>query len=741
MDTKSKKWKPAVSFAAFVLGASLILGGAAEVLAYMGNTNGLGPLTETDYQKTGQFRWYISACLEDFVAMGTGSRPDVSGYYSNDYDDFGETYVAAQEGTVSDWGWGFAQGASDTATSESVTPKVSDEQWVKNAQTYYESDKNLIYSIYYKDKLQYTNHSGLTSISALPAGYNFGALFDGDHLSIIKDGKEFSAEEAYEYEDFWLGSKSGDVKIILAAKKTPEFYRMGLIRDNSNTRRQSRIYEITQDMQKRGEWFYAAVFMIVVGGVLFALYLLWRRDKQRADRVLAHWTGTVWFEIKALLLILLLILPVLGVLQLGQLFDVLRYGWKEVGWAWGELAGRLGDGFGGSIIPCFCIVYLCINDLRYGEKPWKHNLCGKLGDFFSAREMKLPLAKRMVKRYRNAGVGEIIVVFVAMAAGVGLYLSAWNYGFFVWDGANFLVSVILLAAAVAVIVMQLRAAKENRQTAGDLSALVDQIHAIRRGELAVPLALPTDADLAAAANDLNEIQSGLHEALDEQMKSERMKVELIANVSHDIKTPLTSIISYVELLKQEEDLPQHVQDYVKVLDRKSQRLKTMVQDVVEVSKAASGQLPVAGETLDFAKLLRQTLADMAERIEAAPVTVRTDIPEGPVSIYADGQRLYRVFQNLIQNALQYALAGSRVYVTLSLKDGAAVARVQNTSATELPEGMDFTERFVRGDMSRTDGGSGLGLSIASSFTEACGGRFRIETEADLFSANVEFPTA
>ena len=216
-----------------------------------------------------------------------------------------------------------------------------------------------------------------------------------------------------------------------------------------------------------------------------------------------------------------------------------------------------------------------------------------------------------------------------------------------------------------------------------------------------------------------------------------MKVELIANVSHDIKTPLTSIISYVELLGQE-DLPEHVKDYIRILESKSQRLKTMVQDVFEVSKAASGQLPVTLEILDLGKLLRQTLADMAEQIDRSAVTVRAEIPEEPVMITADGQRLYRVFQNLVQNALQYSLDGSRVHVSLAADGTTAVASVKNTSREEIARNKDFTERFVRGDDARTDGGSGLGLSIARTFTEACGGRFSVETIADLFVVTVEF---
>ena len=208
----------------------------------------------------------------------------------------------------------------------------------------------------------------------------------------------------------------------------------------------------------------------------------------------------------------------------------------------------------------------------------------------------------------------------------------------------------------------------------------------------------------------------------------------------DIKTPLTSILSYAELLRQE-DLEPAAADYARIIDEKAHRLKGMVEDVFEISKAAADQLPVHPERLDLAKLLRQTLADLEEPIRASSLTFKTDLPADPVMIVADGKRLYRVFKNLIDNALRYALEGSRVYFTLKIDSGFAQVSVRNTSRTELPDGVDFTARFVRGDASRTDGGSGLGLSIASSFTQACGGSFRVETLADLFTAVVSFPLA
>lgn len=246
-------------------------------------------------------------------------------------------------------------------------------------------------------------------------------------------------------------------------------------------------------------------------------------------------------------------------------------------------------------------------------------------------------------------------------------------------------------------------------------------------------------DLREHAEQLNDLGCAISSAVEERLKSERFKAELITNVSHDLKTPLTSMVSYTELLRQEEDLPDHVRDYILVLYQKTLRLQAMVQDVFDVSKAATGNLPVTIRPLDFAKLLRQTLADLDEDIQASGLALRSNLPDGPVWIMADGDRLYRVFQNLIGNALKYALDGSRIYLTLSVEGDRAAAVIQNTSREELPYGVDFTERFVRGDQSRTDGGSGLGLSIARTFTEACGGSFSIRTQADLFTASVTFP--
>lgn len=238
----------------------------------------------------------------------------------------------------------------------------------------------------------------------------------------------------------------------------------------------------------------------------------------------------------------------------------------------------------------------------------------------------------------------------------------------------------------------------------------------------------------------DKINQGLQESLDEQMKSERMKVALVTNVSHDLKTPLTSIISYVELLSKEE-LSETAKDYVNILADKSERLKHIVSDLFDLAKSTSGNMPVDFESIDLKKLLEQTLADMEDDITKSGLTVKTKLPDNPIRIYSDGKKLYRVFQNIIDNALKYSLTGTRVYVETEEAQGNVNVIIKNTAAYE----MDFTpeevlQRFNRGDKARTTEGSGLGLSIAESFTSVCGGSFKVDIDGDLFKVTIGFQT-
>ena len=238
--------------------------------------------------------------------------------------------------------------------------------------------------------------------------------------------------------------------------------------------------------------------------------------------------------------------------------------------------------------------------------------------------------------------------------------------------------------------------------------------------------------------EMAKIQKGFKKAVDEEVKSQHMKTELITNVSHDLKTPLTAIITYVNLLKIEKD-PERQKEYIDVLDRKSLRLKALIEDLFEISKASSNTVTLNIADIDIVNLFKQVKLEMDEKIQEANLEFKMDIPEEKVIVALDGQKTYRIFENLIGNAAKYSMPHTRVYVRIAVEGDEAVVQMKNVSATELdfnPE--EITERFVRGDLSRNTEGSGLGLAIVKSFTEIQKGKFWIETEADLFKAEIRW---
>ena len=273
--------------------------------------------------------------------------------------------------------------------------------------------------------------------------------------------------------------------------------------------------------------------------------------------------------------------------------------------------------------------------------------------------------------------------------------------------------------------------------------LLSAINEMADGNLDVTI----EQDLGVFApfyNQLLRIQDGFKKAVQEEVKSQRMKTELVTNVSHDLKTPLTAIITYVNLLKKEDITENERKHYIQVLEGKSMRLKALIEDLFEVSKANSGVTPVNLVEVDIVSLLKQVRLELSDRIEESGVDFRWHLPEEKVNLMLDSQKTYRVFENLLVNIIKYALPGTRAYVDMQVEQGNSghqkvVITMKNISATELKVSPnELAERFVRGDDSRNTEGSGLGLAIAKSFVELQGGKMDIEVEADLFKVTIQW---
>lgn len=648
-------------------------------------------------------------------------------------------------------------------------------------------NRNIRYAVVNKDKLLYSNIEGYEEKTeeawngadfseALDSQtYNFTLWYNrnGDgKVRIVKDDREVDVygDGVYKdtsdwrvpgYANFTMGDAAKNAVIFLAVAKEPQLYVTGTDQYGGFSQYGGRLYRMRHNTLYLSGAAERIKFFMSIGIFLLAVGLLMRKSRKRAAAWIAELFGKICLEVKlsALLVLVILFVGMSGDV-LGQLGWWIRNGLEYYNWSGDYIyeVKRLIKA-GGYLALWFWLIYLVVLDWRMNRKRQKKPIF----DLLRVKDFKYPIQKRLVRRQRNTLIAEIVVILLFAGATCALYLFheeflnyltggyGYNYAYDVYEAvaqdvgylfglgdAYMLTATAIFTALFVFTSITVIGLKKNHRLAVDIGLLTDQILAVREGRFAEELVLSEDTDLREAADNLNQIQKGMETALTERIKSERMKVELVTNVSHDIKTPLTSIISYVELLRQEEELPQHVKEYVEILGEKSARLKNIVRDVFEISKAASGQLPMQMEVLDMGKLLRQTLADMNDQISQSTLVIRTVIPEKAVSVFADGQRLYRVFQNLLQNALHYSLEGSRVYLTLMEKDGQAVVQIKNTSSVELLDGTDFTERFVRGDESRTDGGSGLGLSIAKSFAEACGGTLVVETDADLFTVTVAF---
>ena len=746
-----RRAKAVTGFLAFFLGVTLTLGSLGAMAERRVMQRGADLDWSGDWQNSQAFRDEVSNYLMSFLRLGADGTLEGTD----------TAVLEAWEGDI--WVRYYAEalpaGSAPLAEMES---SVSD----KPADAALQDDKNVLYCVMGGDppQVRYRNiaeNSARQFQNRSFEGYNFYLTFQDGKATIFKDGEEIDVygNNVYDGSSQWLvpgynNFPAGDwldgVTVYMAVREEPVQY---WSQDSGGGRYYyGRMYNVAQRVQEARTFYVRQLVLLGLGALWLCVWLAFRKEKRLADVKIASWTGRVWTEVWGLL----------ALIPLGGLFvtrsgEELYWACREIWWGYESLSlGQLAYGLLSFVLSGFpallalgWVLWLAWNNRRYNPREQRKSLLRSLFRTVRSllRTLRMKDLERPVEKRLNRDNGLVLALLLLgftcslFAAAVALELMMRNH----WSVEKWL---LLLAGCVVegALILSIVRTFRHRRLPQDLGRLNRQIESIRAGDLSKPLDLPEDADLRSMAEALNDIQSGMKSALEEQTRSERMKVELISNVSHDLKTPLTSILSYAELLRQEE-LPPAAADYARIIDEKAQRLKAMVQDVFEVSKAAADQLPVTLERLDLGKLLRQTLADQDGPIQKSGLTFKVDLPPEPVMIDADGKRLYRVFQNLLDNALRYALPGSRVYLTLKTAEraaetaGLAQVSIRNTSRNELPEGVDFTARFVRGDGSRTDGGSGLGLSIASSFTEACGGTFQVETVADLFTAVVTFPLA
>ena len=373
----------------------------------------------------------------------------------------------------------------------------------------------------------------------------------------------------------------------------------------------------------------------------------------------------------------------------------------------------------------FLIGYLSLVRRIKAGTLWKNSLIRKVLKWIGKCRGKLA---GFVRSFSRNTAEKIKVLLVG---GAFLFLQFLIIGC-VFSGAGvFLLA--LMAVDVAVMIFAIRKADGQDR-------IMDGLKKISDGELQYKIKTDTlTGKQKVMAEYINNIGSGLDAAVENSLKKERMQTELITNVSHDLKTPLTSIINYVDLMKRENPTDPKIQEYLRILDEKSQRLKVLTEDVVEASKASTGNIKLEMNDIDFVEMVQQVIGEFEEKFQEKNLTMMVHFTDEPSIIYADGQRMWRVLENVFGNVVKYAMEGTRVYAEISNRNKKVTFSLKNISAQPLNISADeLTERFIRGDVARNTEGSGLGLSIAKSLTELQGGEFKLYLDGDLFKVMITF---
>lgn len=461
----------------------------------------------------------------------------------------------------------------------------------------------------------------------------------------------------------------------------------------------------------------------VLAAILFVAFMVWLTSiagrRMRDEELHLNWFDHIKTELAAVIIALLWGIPLMLV-YVGIPVSTLRsYNDSEtliyqVDYVYNALPYVLAGGVVAAYTcGMFLIGYLSLVRRIKAKELWSNSvlrwLCGFIGQLFR----NLHTTWKVILLF---GLFAVIhwIAYISMGSSIWLFLA-------------------LAVEAVAFVFLIRQAIGRQRIKKG--------IEKISGGEVDYKIPIyglgNEQSDIAQRVNSIGE---GLDAALEGSMKSERLKTDLITNVSHDIKTPLTSIINYVELLKQENFEDPKIQRYLEVLEAKSQRLKTLTEDVVEASKVSSGNITLEYMNINLVEMIQQTSGEFEEKFKARNLKEVLTLPEQEAIIRVDGRRMWRVLENIYNNAAKYAMEGTRIYADLEVRDLSAVFNLKNVSEQQLNITADeLTERFIRGDISRSTEGSGLGLSIAKTLTQMQGGKFDLYVDGDLFRVTITFP--
>lgn len=460
----------------------------------------------------------------------------------------------------------------------------------------------------------------------------------------------------------------------------------------------------TQQLYQMRDWLIVLCAVSLVLCAVLTICLLWSAGhKAGVDGIYLHWADHIPFDLLAAILFVVALIP-------WQIYNESYYS---------KISLLLA-----LFIACLMLIVLLVsfsarakaghwwkNTVTYHLLRWLKRALRWCGCAIRYLFGKLPL------------IWKALLIWVAFAAlELFLLLLTAGSGFALWVG-QFLVA----TPALVLVLINLQTLQKGAQQIadGDLNYHIDTRHML--------------PDFNRHAQALNSISVGLQKAVEKQMSSERLKAELITNVSHDIKTPLTSIINYIDLLKKPENTPQQTAEYLAVLDRQSARLKKLIEDLIEASKASTGNITPTFERLDANMLLTQAAGEHSEKLAAQQLELVCNFTPANPTILADGKLLWRVFDNLLDNIRKYALAGTRVYLSSMLVGGKVIITFRNISRDALNiSSEELMERFVRGDTSRNTEGSGLGLSIARSLTQLQQGSFELSIDGDLFKVIITF---